>query len=204
MQNLGETHLQHVSYTVFGLGDSSYPLFNVSVFFAFSGRRIYIIETLTQNILSMLQVAAKRADVRLTALGAQKFLDIGLGDDSHPFGYEAALANWTEKLWKVLQNKFPLPSGTEEPRHSEIVERAQPAPISCEIEMRKTRDAGKQDSSLQSEEFGYEAWTSAKVLDSVTGRLVSRELCARLDRVILSITLDYAQVNSTYYMSTVR
>lgn len=117
-------------------------------------------------------------------MGAHKLLDIGLGDDSHPFGYEATLANWMERLWKVLQNKFPLPSGMEEPRHSEIVERAQPAPVSCEIEMRETRNAGKQDSSLAAEEFGYEAWMSAKILDSLTGRLVPHELRARLEGAV--------------------
>lgn len=134
------------------------------------------------NTTTRLQVAAKRADVRLAALGAHKFLDIGLGDDSHPFGYEPALANWMERLWKVLQNKFPLPSGMEEPQHSEIVERAQPAPVSCEIEMRETRSTDKQDLSLAAEEFGYEAWMSARTLDSLTGRLVLLELRVYLTR----------------------
>ena len=42
-------------------------------------------------------------------------LPLGLGDDQHPSGYEAALDDWLPGLWAALRQRFPLPPGFVEP-----------------------------------------------------------------------------------------
>ena len=76
--------LSHMSYTVFGLGDSSYPGYNV---------------------------VAKRLDRRLAQLGACPFCERGEGDDQHPLGLDAMLTPWLEGMWTALLATYPLPEG---------------------------------------------------------------------------------------------
>ena len=59
-------------------------------------------------------VVAKKLARRLQALGAAAWGDLGLGDDQHPQGYEAALDPWLASLWTALRSKRPLPPGTHE------------------------------------------------------------------------------------------
>ncbi|KAG2485235.1 hypothetical protein HYH03_016021 [Edaphochlamys debaryana] len=73
---------------VFGLGDSGYPNYNV---------------------------AAKKLDRRLVGLGATALLPLGLGDDQHANGYEAALDPWLTRLWAALREACPLPPGVQQP-----------------------------------------------------------------------------------------
>ena len=40
---------------------------------------------------------------------------LGLGDDQHRSGYEAALDPWLAQLWPALRTHFPLPPGVSEP-----------------------------------------------------------------------------------------
>ena len=75
-----------MTFGVFGLGDSSYPLFNA---------------------------IARRLHQRLIDLGAQPLLDRGLGDDQHERGVDGALDPWLEALWKVFDEIEPLPAGVE-------------------------------------------------------------------------------------------
>lgn len=42
-------------------------------------------------------------------------LQVGLGDDQHRSGYEAALDPWLAQLWPALRAAFPLPAGLSEP-----------------------------------------------------------------------------------------
>ncbi|KAJ8937008.1 hypothetical protein NQ314_012090 [Rhamnusium bicolor] len=84
-KNLPTDALSNLRYTVFGLGDSSYIKFNF---------------------------VAKRLHKRLLQLGAQALLPLGLGDDQHDLGYDAAADPWIEELWKNLLVLYPLPSGT--------------------------------------------------------------------------------------------
>lgn len=42
-------------------------------------------------------------------------LQLGLGDDQHRSGYEAALDPWLAQLWPALRRHFPLPPGATEP-----------------------------------------------------------------------------------------
>lgn len=74
-KSLPADSLNAVRFAVFGLGDSHYQKYNV---------------------------AAKRLHRRLLALGARELLDLGLGDDQHPTGYEATLDPWLERLWRAL------------------------------------------------------------------------------------------------------
>uniref|UniRef100_A0A383VDI1 NADPH-dependent diflavin oxidoreductase 1 n=1 Tax=Tetradesmus obliquus TaxID=3088 RepID=A0A383VDI1_TETOB len=87
-KNLPGDLLAGLQYAVFGLGDSGYVKFNV---------------------------AAKKLDRRLAALGAEPLLERGLGDDQHPSGYEASLDPWLQQLWAVLRQRCPLPPGVQQP-----------------------------------------------------------------------------------------
>ena len=59
-------------------------------------------------------VAAKKLARRLQALGASACVALGLGDDQHPHGFEAALDPWLAALWPALRARAPLPLGTSE------------------------------------------------------------------------------------------
>ena len=59
-------------------------------------------------------VAAKKLDRRLAALGGQALLACGLGDDQHPWGYDAGLDAWLPLLWPALSRIFPLPADATE------------------------------------------------------------------------------------------
>eukprot|EP00300_Choanocystis_sp_HF-7_P033146 c45440_g1_i1.p1 GENE.c45440_g1_i1~~c45440_g1_i1.p1 ORF type:complete len:601 (+),score=127.00 c45440_g1_i1:129-1805(+) len=87
-KNLPPDLLSHMSVAVFGLGDSSYNLFNV---------------------------VAKRLSKRLTALGAGSLCALGLGNDQDVGGYDTELEPWLANLWQVLSSRFPLPSGVSLP-----------------------------------------------------------------------------------------
>lgn len=65
--DLPENSLKGLTFTVFGLGDSSYTLFNAM---------------------------AKKLTVRLLNLGARLFHQVGLGDYQHDFGYEGEFDPW--------------------------------------------------------------------------------------------------------------
>ena len=85
-KSLPADSLNAVRFAVFGLGDSHYQKYNV---------------------------AAKRLHRRLLALGARELLDLGLGDDQHPTGYEATLDPWLERLWRALGRTVgPATSGS--------------------------------------------------------------------------------------------
>jgi sulfite reductase alpha subunit-like flavoprotein len=67
--------IKGVRFTVFGLGDSGYPLFNA---------------------------AARKLFQRLLNLGGDMVLRRGLGDDQDVLGYESELELWKKELWQVL------------------------------------------------------------------------------------------------------
>ena len=80
-KSLKSDFLKNLSFTVFGLGDSTYQNFNVV------GRKLW---------------------VRAKALGATPIIEKGLGDDIHDFSYEAEFHPWCENLFKGLVQYFPL------------------------------------------------------------------------------------------------
>jgi len=92
-KSLAATSLTSMSYAVFGLGDSGYQKYNVT---------------------------AKKLFRRLEGLGANAVQALGLGDDQHPLGYEAALNPWLGTLWLALRETCPLPVGLQDPSDEDI------------------------------------------------------------------------------------
>ncbi|KAF9914558.1 NADPH-dependent diflavin oxidoreductase 1 [Lobosporangium transversale] len=78
--------LDHMEFTVFGLGDSSYIKFNWP---------------------------AKKLYKRLLQLGATCFYEPAYADDQHYLGVDGTLTPWLEGLWKVALEKYPLPAHLE-------------------------------------------------------------------------------------------
>ncbi|KAK9237375.1 hypothetical protein V1525DRAFT_404191 [Lipomyces kononenkoae] len=74
--------LAAVKYTVFGLGDSHYwPRKQDKVYY---------------------NKPSKELDLRLEILGAKRLVDLGLGDDQDPDGYQTAYPTWETELWNAL------------------------------------------------------------------------------------------------------
>lgn len=69
--------LERLNFTIFGLGDSSYPLYNAT---------------------------ARKLWERLIQLGARSFCPRGLGDDQDDTGLEFGLSMWSPMLWLCLVN----------------------------------------------------------------------------------------------------
>ncbi|PNS17437.1 NADPH-dependent diflavin oxidoreductase 1 [Sphaceloma murrayae] len=78
--------LRRMTFTTFGLGDSSYPRFNV---------------------------AHRMLHGRLRQLGAQLFCPRGEGNEQHPEGHSAELRTWILELRDSLEKHFPLPQGQD-------------------------------------------------------------------------------------------
>ncbi|KAG0056310.1 NADPH-dependent diflavin oxidoreductase 1 [Gryganskiella cystojenkinii] len=78
--------LDHMEYTVLGLGDSSYIKFNWP---------------------------AKKLYKRLMQLGAKPFYEPAYADDQHYLGVDGTLGPWMKGLWEVALEKYPLPAHLE-------------------------------------------------------------------------------------------
>ncbi|KAF9922255.1 NADPH-dependent diflavin oxidoreductase 1 [Linnemannia zychae] len=78
--------LDHMEYTVLGLGDSSYIKFNWP---------------------------AKKLYKRLMQLGAKPFYEPAYADDQHYLGVDGTLGPWLTGLWKVALEKYPIPPPLE-------------------------------------------------------------------------------------------
>lgn len=79
-RDLPPNSLKQVNFSVFGLGDSSYALFNAM---------------------------AKKLTQRMLDLGANLFQKVGLGDAQHDFGYEGEFDPWLQELWPSLKLLLP-------------------------------------------------------------------------------------------------
>ena len=77
-RSLPATLLAHTYFSLFALGDSSYPIYNAA------GRRVY---------------------QRLLELGAIGICRRGMGDDQDTNGYEDGWAVWREELWKRMEEQ---------------------------------------------------------------------------------------------------
>ncbi|PGH20336.1 hypothetical protein AJ80_03604 [Polytolypa hystricis UAMH7299] len=84
LKRLPPTYLEGVNFTLFGLGDSSYPKFNW---------------------------ASRKLHKRLLQLGANEIYPGGGADEQHPEGLEGSFVPWSLDLRKYLLDKFPLPHG---------------------------------------------------------------------------------------------
>ncbi|KAF5296664.1 hypothetical protein FQR65_LT10204 [Abscondita terminalis] len=83
-KNIPTNLLKNLRFAVLGLGDSSYVRFNF---------------------------AAKRLSKRLTQLGANVLLPIGLADDQHDLGYDGVVDPWIDSLYNQLLALYPLQIG---------------------------------------------------------------------------------------------
>ena len=82
IKNGNDIELVNVKYSVFALGDSHYwPRKEDKIYYNKSGKDL---------------------DARINLLGGQKLVDIGLGDDQDPDGYQTGYAEWEPKLWQAL------------------------------------------------------------------------------------------------------
>jgi sulfite reductase alpha subunit-like flavoprotein len=78
--NLPKDILSDLSFTTFGLGDSSYSRF------CWPSRKL---------------------NKRLKGLGAEELIESGEGDDQHYLGIEGSLRPWMDKLWETLDQVLP-------------------------------------------------------------------------------------------------
>ncbi|KAK5714701.1 Sulfite reductase [NADPH] subunit beta [Elasticomyces elasticus] len=82
VKNGTDLDLVNVSFTVFALGDSHYwPRKEDKHYYNKPGKDLF---------------------ARLAALGGKQIVDIGLGDDQDPDGYQTGYEDWEPKLWEVL------------------------------------------------------------------------------------------------------
>jgi len=81
--------LKDTKFATFGLGDSSYALFNE---------------------------AAKKVDAALAKLGGQRMQEVGLGDDQHPARYDTQLEEWTPDFYDNIEAPEP-PQELSPPSH---------------------------------------------------------------------------------------
>lgn len=72
-----KSYLEKLKYTIFGLGDSRYPLYNF---------------------------AARRLQSLLKSLGANEFFPLAFGDEQHPLGYSGELIPWRNDLLNYFTN----------------------------------------------------------------------------------------------------
>ncbi|KAI8097648.1 thiamine diphosphate-binding protein [Halteromyces radiatus] len=80
--NAGEIHLADLSYTIFGMGDSHYwPREEDAMFYNRPGKLL---------------------DAKLELLGANRLVELGLGDDQDADGFETGLSVWEPLMWKAL------------------------------------------------------------------------------------------------------
>merc|ERR1719210_1331949 len=87
--------LKDTNFAVFGMGDSSYVFFNE---------------------------AAIQIDRMFEKLGAQRLMDVGLGDDQHPARYDTVLEDWSPDFFDNIEAPEP-PAELGAPTHLiEIVE----------------------------------------------------------------------------------
>lgn len=87
--------LRRLRFTSFGLGDSSYPRYNV---------------------------AHRMLCGRLTQLGATSFCERGEGNEQHPEGHSAGFREWIVQLKDRMLESFPLPEGVSAMEDGEFIE----------------------------------------------------------------------------------
>ncbi|OAV93205.1 hypothetical protein PTTG_05597 [Puccinia triticina 1-1 BBBD Race 1] len=83
LASLPTDFIDNIRFTIFGLGDSSYPKFNW---------------------------VTKKLFRRLAQIGAQSFYERGEADDQNPNGIDSTLLPWLDGLWKKLLEIKPLPN----------------------------------------------------------------------------------------------
>lgn len=82
IRNNAELDLSQIKFSVFALGDSHYwPRKDDKIYYNKPGKDL---------------------DSRIAFLGGKRLVDVGLGDDQDPDGYQTGYADWEPKLWQAL------------------------------------------------------------------------------------------------------
>ena len=77
-----ELDMSQVNFSIFALGDSHYwPRKEDKIYYNKPGKDL---------------------DSRIAFLGGKRLVDVGLGDDQDPDGYQTAYGEWESKLWRAL------------------------------------------------------------------------------------------------------
>ena len=91
-------------------------------------------------------MVAKKLDRRLANLGAKEIIARGLGDDQHPWGYEAALDPWLQNFWAIFRPSLQLSVPAQQVSNFIYL---------CIFHAQKTL---KKSSALKSEKLIYASW----------------------------------------------
>ncbi|KTW25859.1 hypothetical protein T552_03132 [Pneumocystis carinii B80] len=83
-KDLPEDFLESMEFAVFGIGSTLYPKYN------WSSKKLYR---------------------RLLQLGAQSIHERGEVDEQHEQGIDGVLIPWSQELWTILLEKYPIPKG---------------------------------------------------------------------------------------------
>ncbi|RFU34896.1 hypothetical protein B7463_g1473, partial [Scytalidium lignicola] len=83
-KRLPPDYLDHMTFALFGLGDSSYPKFDF---------------------------AARKLHKRLLQLSAKELYPFGEADEQHPEGIDGTFVDWAAEFSKHLLSSYPLPHG---------------------------------------------------------------------------------------------
>ena len=115
-RSLPATLLSHTHFSLFALGDSSYPIYNAA------GRRIY---------------------QRFLELGAVSICRRGMGDDQDANGYEDGWGVWREELWRRMEEQVEWLANRTAEEKRESSKRLPSATFS--VEMQDESKEGEQD-----------------------------------------------------------
>jgi sulfite reductase alpha subunit-like flavoprotein len=173
--------LRRLRFTSFGLGDSSYPRYNV---------------------------AHRMLCGRLTQLGATSFCERGEGNEQHPEGHSAGFREWIVQLKNRMLESFPLPEGVSAMEDDEFIEPRWK--LSLEVVTREPTNGVTQDFKIESDtEQGGESLAASStpsndeappsiqpvpVKDSYTASLVANDRVTSADHFqdvrLLDLRLD--------------
>ncbi|KAI7900993.1 thiamine diphosphate-binding protein [Cokeromyces recurvatus] len=93
---MGDVDFSQLNYAVFGLGDSHYwPREEDAMFYNKPGKLL---------------------DAKLESLGANRLVELGLGDDQDEDGFETGFTAWQPEFWKSLGIKDNLAGEEDEPK----------------------------------------------------------------------------------------
>lgn len=101
-QDLPTNSLPNLKFAVLGLGDSSYTKYN------------FVAKKLNRRLQQLgmsydIHIFEKLTVVEL--LGGTRFVDIGLADDQHDWGADAAIDPWITEMWSEIIKYYPVPDG---------------------------------------------------------------------------------------------
>ena len=112
-RSLPSTLLAHTHFSLFALGDSSYPIYNAA------GRRVY---------------------QRLLELGALSICRRGMGDDQDANGYEDGWSEWRDELWRRMEEQVEWLASRSDEEKRESRDRLPPATFTVALQDESKED----------------------------------------------------------------